>query len=409
MSRLRTALLCLALVASGARAQPADLAASAPQGEVPAERKVLVMLRLPPAHFRPGGSYGVGYPDAAGHAARRRVAAELARTHDLQMLTDWPMPLVGLDCYVMAVPAAQSTATVADALARDPRVEWAQPMHVYRPLASSDALAVAQPATREWHLAALHGVATGRGVSVAIVDSGVDATHPGLAGQLAAREDYVGGRGAVAELHGTAVAGIVAARTNEDIGLAGVAPGARLLALRACAQRSADDTRCTTIALALALQQAVQRDADVINLSLGGPNDRLLSRLIDAALARGIAVVAAAQPELQDGGFPASHAGVIAVVDSGAARAPPGAVRAPGRDVPTTIPGGGWALVSGASYAAAHVSGLVALLRERRGRDAVDALVVGRDRRIDVCATLRIDGCAIEGALAPSARPTARP
>jgi hypothetical protein len=89
MSLLRTALLCLAVVAAGARAQPADTAASAaPTEEVPAERKVLVMLRLPPAHFRPGGSYGVGYPDAAGRAARHRLAAELARTHDLQMVTD---------------------------------------------------------------------------------------------------------------------------------------------------------------------------------------------------------------------------------------------------------------------------------------------------------------------------------
>ncbi len=107
-------------------------------------------------------------------------------------------------------------------------------------------------------------------------------------------------------------------------------------------------------------------------------------------MARGAAVVGAMDPRLTDGGFPASHAGVVAVAEEGAS-APAGAFTAPGRDVPTTQPGGRYAIVNGSSYAAAHVSGLLALLRER-GRGAGPVVLVTfkpGGGPIDTCATLQ--------------------
>jgi subtilisin family serine protease len=71
------------------------------------------------------------------------------------------------------------------------------------------------------------------------------------------------------------------------------------------------------------------------------------------------------EPRRADGGFPASHPGVIAVAGLGT-EAAAGTLRAPGADVPTCVPGARWGLVNGSSYAAAHVSGLVALLIELR-------------------------------------------
>ena len=127
----------------------------------------------------------------------------------------------------------------------------------------------------------------------------------------------------------------------------------------------------------------------MINLSLSGPPNVLLGRLIDAALARGVVVVGAVDPALAGGGFPASHKGVVAV----AADPRAGAFAAPGRDIPTTQPGAKFGLVSGSSYAAAHVSGLIALVREREPRGAVRRLVSARDDAIDACATLR--ACAL--------------
>ena len=98
---------------------------------------------------------------------------------------------------------------------------------------------------------------------------------------------------------------------------------------------------CDTLSLAKALYFAIGHDAQVINLSLSGPPDPLLGRLIDVALARGIVVVGALDPNAADGGFPASHPGVVAVSDdpaTAASRAPSGA-RAARRRPPSRAAG----------------------------------------------------------------------
>jgi subtilisin family serine protease len=203
---------------------------------------------------------------------------------------------------------------------------------------------------------------------------------------VAVRENFVTDRPYAAEAHGTGVAGVIAAAENNRLGIAGVAPDARLLALRACWDGGAQGTICDSLSLAKALHFAVDRDAQVINLSLAGPQDRLLGRLIDVAIADGATVVAAADPDLPKGGFPASHPGVMAVGAGGEGAA----LTAPGHDVPTTLPGGRWSLVNGSSYAAAHVSGLMALIRQRepRARGAA-ALVTSRTNgTIDACASI---------------------
>nr|MDQ2736908.1 S8 family serine peptidase [Pseudomonadota bacterium] len=280
--------------------------------------QVLVLLNVPPPHFRPDGNYTAGYADAAGSATRRRIASSLAHGNGLSLTTDWPMPILGLDCYVMEVPPGRRADDVAALLARDPRVAWAQPMNVFRSLGHDDPLFSLQPATREWHLGEMHETSTGRDVRVAIIDSGVQLDHPDLVGQVVMNANFVaerGDRGDRAESHGTAVAGIVAARADNHVGIVGVAPLARLFTLRACRQVSAAETLCTSLSLALALHAAIDRGAQVINLSLGGPPDRLIEQLVDAALARGVSVVAAADRARPRGGFPAGLPGVVAVVD----------------------------------------------------------------------------------------------
>jgi subtilisin family serine protease len=200
--------------------------------------------------------------------------------------------------------------------------------------------------------------------------------------------NFVAGRSAAIEQHGTGVAGIIAARADNGIGIAGVAPGARLLGLRACWQ-APGATVCDTLSLAKAIYFAVDQHANVINLSLTGPEDRLLRELLKLALARGSVVVTAFDQKLPDGGFPASMPGVIAVSDAFLAPSRGDVYTAPGQEVPTTEPGGRWFIVNGSSYAAAHVSGLVALMRERR-RSAAPVLISQRrgGGAIDACATL---------------------
>jgi len=183
-----------------------------------------------------------------------------------------------------------------------------------------------------------------------------------------------------------AVAGVIAARAGNGVGIAGVAPGARLMGLRACWQQ-ATATVCDTLSLAKALHYAIDHRARVINLSLSGPRDLLLSRLVDAGLARGESVVAAFDPSVAGGGFPASQPGVIAVATDSMAGIPARVYLAPGQDIPTTAPGGGWTLVDGTSYAAAQVSGLLALMNERHAAGA-NALVRARGGSLDACASL---------------------
>jgi subtilisin family serine protease len=355
---MRASVAALALAAClllPARADQLTVPAAVPTSAAPAmSAQVMVMLNLPLPHFRAGASYTGSYRNDGGHSARKSIALSLARTHGLTLVADWPMPLLGVDCYVLALPPGADAERIAALLANDTRVEWAQPVAQFHALGASDPLYPVQPAAAQWQLSELHRSVTGRKVRVAIVDSGVDVQHPDLAGQVALRENFVDGQAYVAENHGTAVAGIIGALADNGIGIRGVAPGSQLLALRACREQVGQGAQCDSFSLGKALNFAIEHAPNVINMSLTGPPDRLLQRLIDLAMVRGIAVVGAADPLRADGGFPASLPGVFAV----------GADSAPARDIPTTLPAGRFGVVSGVSYAAAHVSGLLALLDE---------------------------------------------
>jgi hypothetical protein len=396
----RRLLFGLALWLTGVGLAMAGDPRTAPPGPPDQSQQVLLLLRLPPQHYRPNADYGGGYGDEQGHAARLRVASRLAREHGLALVTDWPMPLLGVDCFVLAVPPGQSPDAVAALLSRAPGVAWSEPSHVYHAqgatAARGDPLFRVQPAARAWRLNDLHQIATGRGVVVAVVDSMIEQTHPDLIGQVQVSENFVLDHPDAPEAHGTGVAGVIAARADNGIGIVGVAPRARLMALRACWQRPAGppgrvETVCNSLSLAKALHFAIEHNAQVINLSLSGPPAPLLGRLLDAASARGVVVVGAFDRGLPGGGFPASHPGVVAVEDDTLEAPPAGVYSAPGHDVPTTQPGGRWFLVNGSSYATAHVSGLFALARERRplarGPLRLVAAKAGGGE-IDACATL---------------------
>jgi subtilisin family serine protease len=374
-----------------AAAEPPPAPSATPQI---AGQQILVLVQLPPAHFQPNANYGGGYGDPAAASARRRIGDKLARAYGLARVTDWPIPSLSLDCIVLSVPADRSADQVMQQLAHDPRVAWSQPMNTFHGQAAAynDPLFPAEPAAGEWRLAELHKMATGRKVRVAVVDSQVDARQPDLIGQIAVLRSFVVDHPAQAEEHGTSVAGVIAAIPNNGRGVVGIAPGARILALRACWEAPpASAAVCDSLSLARAVDFAIGARADIINMSLSGPSDLLIGKLLDIAQARGSTVVAAFDRGRADGGFPASHPGVIAVANEDQPRPRPGVYLAPGRDVPTTGVGDRWILGNGSSYAAAHVAGLLALIRERRSASLQASKVVflRPSGSIDACISLR--------------------
>ena len=217
--------------------------------------------------------------------------------------------------------------------------------------------------------------ATGKGVKVAVIDTGIDATHVDLKNKIKKYLNFVSAEQDlnVLEFHATAVAGIIAAEADNGEGIVGVAPEAELFALRACVETNPGSSRgkCSSLALARALDWAIVNQIDVINMSVRGRDDRLVARLIHKAFEQNIAVVAAT--DLTDGqlDFPAKLHEVIAVSDQesnslvGMAAHSQRIFIAPGEEILTTLPNNTYDFVTGASFAAAHVSGIIAMLIEK--------------------------------------------
>jgi subtilisin family serine protease len=353
------------------------------------------------------GYEGAG-PYLAGSEARV-VSRALMREYHLSEGASWPIALLGVHCLVYAIQPDTQPAQLLARLRLDPRVESAQPLLGFETAARSynDPYAKLQHNLEQMGVPAAQALSRGAGVRVAVVDTGVQADHPDLPRSLVAR-NFVDHDAAAFETdaHGTAVAGIIAAVPDNGIGIAGVAPDALVLAFKACWRAAADGIRavCNTFTIAQAIAAAIEARADIINLSLAGPGDPLLTRLVRHALDAGIIVVGAASPSGAADQFPTGIAGVIAVDAAENHNADPAVVGAPGRDVLSLAPQGHYDYYSGSSLATAQVSGIIALLRSKQARltaaDARRLLAPGAAGLPDACAALGLllhrSGCAAQ-------------
>lgn len=251
----------------------------------------------------------------------------------------------------------------------------------------------------------------GKGVKIAVVDSGIAGNHPDLRRKIAAQRDFLDNdrRAEDPVGHGTHVAGVAAAQTNNGKGVAGGCPSCKLLIAKA-----GDQFRLSTANIARGINWSVNRGAKVINLSLGGPqNSRVLKNAVDRAANRGVVVVAAAGNEDSSAKiYPAAYKSVLAVTatnrsDKRARFSSFGSwvdVAAPGVDILSTYTGGKYRRFDGTSFSSPHVAALAGLLadqgrgrsniRDRIQKTAVDKGQNGRDKfygagRINAAAAVR--------------------
>jgi len=241
----------------------------------------------------------------------------------------------------------------------------AQAQPATKPDTATDA-ATAQYVVRKLHLLEAHRINSGDNVLVAVIDSKIDTAHPDLAGVVADEYDVVG-TAAPPHAHGTAMAGAIAAHSK----LVGVAPKVKLLAIRAFAG-AGETAQSTTFNILKALDWAASKNARIVNMSFAGPPDTLLQEMLTKAGARGIVLIAAVgnegarSPPL----YPAADARVIGVTATDADdklmpqanRGPQVAIAAPGVEILAAAPNGTYQVTTGTSVAAAHATGVAALL-----------------------------------------------
>lgn len=333
------------------------------------ERFVLITLHnteaMPSAR---AGSSPRDYGSAMQYAIAphtRATARELATYYRLKPVREWPIAQLRIHCVVYQMDGAESQADLLRRLRADARVESAQPLNSFNTLGSdyNDPYARLQRSLPVMGIPQAHEWSRGKGVSIAVIDTAVDVTHPDFAGSHITVDNFTGQRTQPAA-HGTAVTGVIAATGGNQLGIVGIAPEANVHSLAACWPDAANPARavCDSFTLAVALGTALDLKADIVNLSLGGPSDPLLRRLVEHGLARDMIFVGALPTGGAAEGFPSEIPGVVVVDAVGHKHSALNVLLAPGTDILTLVPKGGYDFVSGSSMAAANVSGGIALL-----------------------------------------------
>lgn len=367
--------------------------------ELPAQARmdpgqfVVITVRndMQPAAVTPG-STPRGYDSVGvyGVSARARtITHSLERDYSLREVSAWPIESLQVNCIVVRVPDLTPRAALIARLQHDARVESVQPLNQFAtesdagtnsgsgandgsdmppPAANNRAYLPLQRNLKELGVLQAHMLSQGAAVRIAVIDTGVDYQHPDLRGRVIARLDFVGHDDSdfTADRHGTQIAGVIAATADGGQGLLGVAPESRLIALKACwpLRENAAAATCNSFTLAQALEAAIAAHADIVNLSLAGPPDPLLARLIDHGMKQGIIYVGAVAPASSGltHAFPIDVPGVLAVQSAEDAGSDSRHLLAPGNGILTLVPGGHYDFASGSSLATAEVTGIVALL-----------------------------------------------
>ncbi|MGH8170845.1 MAG: S8 family peptidase, partial [Steroidobacteraceae bacterium] len=264
---------------------------------------VITVRNEPEPAFAPPASTPRGYAAAgvyAVSASARALTRSLEHDYRLKEVSAWPIESLRVNCIVVRVPELTRRSTLIARLEHDSRIESVEPLNQFTTQSSRRSYLPLQRNLNELDVPQAHRLSQGAAVTIAVVDTGVDYNHPDLRGRIIERRDFTASDGVdfASDRHGTQIAGVIAATPDGGLGLLGVAPASRLIALKACwpLQQNPAEAACNSFTLAQALQAAITDRADIVNLSLAGPPDPLLARLIRYGMRQGIIYVGAVPP-----------------------------------------------------------------------------------------------------------------
>ena len=284
--------------------------------------------------------------------------------YGLKRVANWPLSEIKVFCVVFEIQDTKDRESIVTALEKEPGIQTAQIVQTFKVQARTynDPYLHLQHGFKSVQANNSHTWSRGKGVKVAVIDTGMDNTHPDLKINSESTKNFVENNDERfrSDIHGTAVGGVIAANANNNTGIVGIAPEATLLALKACWHSKQNDNKgfCNSLTLAKALNYSIHMKVNIINLSLTGPPDPILERLVLKALAQGIHVIGAI-PAQQGKAFPVSIEGTIsAAMPSQKSKS----LSAPGRRIISTLPNKKYDFYDGSSFSTAHMSGIAALL-----------------------------------------------
>src|SRR3954470_15450702 len=313
---------------AGAGPGGTGLAATGPAGAPPPGGIAAQRIYIPP----PGEDRFVKdelVMEFAGNSSQGAVAQVLRRQSLVQLESQY-FPLTDSTIVRARITNGRPVRVALPGLINEPTVRFGQPNFLFGPSqqqvtapeaakvtpAMATAAAIpsigdpAQYALRKLRIGEAHTLATGDRVLVAVIDSGIDLSHPELAGVIVGSFDAIG-KAEPPHQHGTAIAGAIAAHAR----LMGAAPAAKILAIRAFGASGAS-AEATTVAILKSIQFASLQRARIINMSFAGPNDPNLSRELAAAKNKDGTVLIAASGNFGPKSppqYPAADPNVIAV------------------------------------------------------------------------------------------------
>ena len=299
-------------------------------------------------------------------------ADALARRHRLTRVESQRLSLVDATIGLFRITDRRTVEAVSRELRADAAVRTVQPNFRYFLQEQKAELTEGDPAqyaNAKLRLPQAHTLAHGANVTVAVIDSGIDVSHPEFAGAIVTSFDALGSKEGP-HVHGTGVAGAIVSHAR----LMGSAPAARILAIRAFGA-AAKGAESTSYVIMKGMDYAAAHGAQIVNMSFAGPKDSLIERGLAALAGKGIVMVAAAgnagpkSPPL----YPAANTNVIAVSATDARdrlfaasnRGGHIALSAPGVEIFLPAPDEKYQMISGTSFSAAYISGLAALMLER--------------------------------------------